>query len=502
MDNTRPPIPTAMEADDIHPAHRARVSTASTSSLARKAATFLAPSTYPPPPTPISTSTSGPLDISGSTIPSAAPEALRQCPLPLSDLHTTPQDIPREQIPSIIKTNALDPDNKLRAYAAADHSYTRLEAPEIRDTLFRIAAVKDADIVGRPKAKVEGSRGRSVKVMSAPVPPSPALTAIRDGSLSPETQEEVKGKGSRSPNRQIVSAPPTEGNYLQLHVSKNRLDRRERIPGSPIGNAFSGEHYWEGIPPQPVTPYAIQDKSTSEGELSCQPPPSTDAYNFVREAASASDLLQKVNANFANLPVPHDISAKLFALADEESRAVSSWTIEDEAVLANHHIWLQVQGNHHRTILDAAKDALHMIRRRKENLLQLPVEAWLLVHAVRFLEEKEGEGVKGVEEISDDKSDDASDEELPKSLAQIKRESKKTVATTFSRNVSHELAYDQLEGKRDEGVVRRGGLGRTVDAEERRKKGKAPSALDLQSWQEHLKAMEEGNGEQMSSGDD
>jgi hypothetical protein len=460
---------------------------------------------------------------------------LRQCPLPLVDLHSTPQDIPREQIPSIIKTNALDADNKTNAYAAAARSYVRLEAPSVRDALRRIATVKQTDIIGRPQALLSPSRRHHMHAASAPIPSSPALTATRDLSQSPQERENEQHATGRSPTRIVVSAPPPARN--QLHVPKSRLDIR--VPGSPIGNAFSGEHYWAPISPQPVTPRAKKDESIPEGFLPHQPEPSTSAYDAVREAASAyiaeyvtkaekrgvslsiedmpklevlaaNHVFEAKNAQFAiTLPIPHNVTAKIFALAEEESRAVSSWTIHDEAVLANSKIWLRGDGSC-TTILDSAKNALDMIKRRKEFLLEIPEEAWELVHALQLLEEKEWKLVIGDEEMEEG-SDHSSDEEELKSIAEVVRENKSgrsrqsLVATTFSplrnpsaerRNVSLGLTYDQLEGKQaGEGSARRyGSLGRTVDAEGRRMKGKAPSALDLESWAEHLRRMEEGLG--------
>jgi hypothetical protein len=114
------------------------------------------------------------------------------------------------------------------------------------------------------------------------------------------------------------------------------------------------------------------------------------------EVLAAKTVLENKNMEFIreahSLPVSHTISSRIFTLASEESKAISSWGIKTATDLSDVNVWMRVDESTLQisTVLDSAKEALAMIKdRRKGKDLEISEAAWGLVHAVCLLAEKQ-----------------------------------------------------------------------------------------------------------------
>jgi len=426
---------------DIHPADR--VSTAQGEPPPSLASLYLSPK---------------PTD--GDPITCASfPEVLRECPLPLSELERHPLDIPKHLMPSIINVNTLAPKEKARAYASASRKYVELKIPDIREKYQSIVAFNQRE---KPLRTALMSR----RTASMPMPKGPGLLSVQKTA---EPQE--KRVPGRSPARLIVSAPP---------AARNVLDRR--VPGSPMGNAWSGEHYWAPqFSPQLVTPRSKNKSRELEGLLALQSPESQAAYYAVREAAkiivdsitteaeargypisicnmpetevlAAKNVLDNENLEFSReaqcLPVPSTISSRMFALAIEESKAISSWGIDTATDLSDVSVWMRVDESTLQvsTVLDSAKEALAMIKeRRKGKDLDISEAAWGLVHAVCLLGEKQKKLERGGKEEQEE-CEESDEEGYGFFLKSIKEEIRDSVERRKKRESEKSGARDSVKG--------------------------------------------------------
>jgi hypothetical protein len=388
-----------------------------------------------------------------------SPEVLREPPLSLLELDPTPQDIPKHVKPSIINVNELAPKQKACAYASAVQRYDQLKIPEAVAKHRRIVAFLNTEKLGR-------TAPLSRRVASAPVPPSPGLEAIHDMSLS--QQKCISG---RSLARLIVSAPP---------AALNVLDRK--VPGSPMGNAWSGEHYWAPqFSPQIVTRQEKNKSRDPEDLLPRQSPQSQVAYHAVledvkffvdkvmteaesrgypvstcnkpeTEVLAAKKVLEDKNAEFAResytLPAPRSISSRIFELAQDESRAMVTFCIQTATDLSDVNVWMRVDESNLQisTILDSAREAVAMIKeRRKSRDLEVSGAAWGLVHAVCLLDKKQWKLENGFEQVKDEESDSSDGEGYEFFLKSIKEE----IRDSVEREKRRELGKSRMRGLED-----------------------------------------------------
>jgi hypothetical protein len=418
--------------------------------------------------------------------------------LPVTTPHTTPEKPPLYVSPFTSRVNELPPKARSRAYSASSRVAEALERRIVKTKYPKMLAFKE--INSMPK------RGPSSRrTASTPISRSPPLETM-DTALPPGHRGLI-----RRPTRLIVSAPPIPQSVL------GRL-----VPGVPMGNAWSGEHYWAPqFSPQLVVPREeiIRDP---DDLLTPVQPVSRAAYYSVRDsvqslASNLSDeaerygettspnecnviaaerVLDDKNAECAvsgGLPSPRSISSRVFELGVEETRATSYFGVETSADLRDTDVWLRIDETtpiQVSTILDSAKEALAMLRRKNRDL-ELSVPAYSVVYALQILEDKRRKWKRGSWE-SEESDDDFEYGMFLKSIQEeLSEEANKREISGGTREVRVEGEQKQTkvkDGPEEETDPR---VKRTAGLVNRRLRGKAPSVLDLASWAEELKKMED-----------
>ncbi|KAF2680188.1 hypothetical protein K458DRAFT_393159 [Lentithecium fluviatile CBS 122367] len=400
---------------------------------------------------------------------------------PTVPLLQTPERLPTYIEPCTSKVNELPPKERTRAYSTSTKISNELENGLVRGRYLRMLAYKGRDHMGR--------RRKARRTASTPNPTGPGW----EGWSSPESgSEEGDHNHLRPPERQIVSAPP----HMQ-----STLDRP--VLASPVGNAFSGEHYWapqfEGVtntrdpddfltPTQPQGVAAFHAVRESVQGLASEFAQEAERRGetlsrFECDELAARKVLDDKNAEFAQagrLPSPSSIFDRLFKLSGEETRAITSFGIQTPEDLLDVNAWMRIDESTFQfsTILDSVKEALTMLKeRRKSRDLELSVSAYSVVYALWTLYDAQ----RKLEEsfLVDEESDEEFEyEEFLKSIKVIMEEEAK-------RKRGKEQGGGEGAGETKERRV--AALGRAFDLDSRRLKGKAPSVFDLLNWAEELK---------------
>lgn len=291
-------------------------------------------------------------------------------------------------------------------------------------------------------------------------------------------------RAMRPTPRLAISAPA-------LPKTRDTLDAL--IGVSPSGNAWSGHHYWKPEFSQsvPASPSAEEEQKfvhsdptrravyeailvnvavcvrELRGESQHRGNPITEAE---AEVVAAMTMLEGKNQNYdaqLRFPLPKDILAWAKEFEDAEVKILEEYTVQDEAELNDAKRWLQVknEGREVSTVLDHTQAGLRMIWERKKNVeTDMLSTIYGLVYAVQVLEEK----LRKLKEKEN--AEDSGDEEMEYGK--------------FLKSVKDEM------GILDEGCPLQGRQSSVGGTEIRRLKGKAPSALDLESWATELKALD------------
>lgn len=335
----------------------------------------------------------------------------------------------------------------------------------------------------------------------------------------------------RQVGRHVVSSPAVFGDHA---------------PASPMGNAFSGEHFWApqfrprtrpvGTPPAPKDPVSratydevlcdvkaftariretksstvipgIVDEGggktgfgTGDGEnngMKCRTPNNIAASSCqalsdaAAGALAASQVLALRNAEFAlggSFPSPSALAARLEQLYADETRVLHEYSINSPAEMTNIDQWLSVHDEslEFRTLLDHAREVLRMAReRRKSGDLALSLPEWGMVWAVRLWEEKDA-----LAREEDESSSESEGDEYGRFLKSVAEEMGNGGVGKAGAELEDDGTGDERVLERER-VLREKMTGEQNAIGKRRLKGKAPSALDLAEWAAELRRMEE-----------
>ncbi|KAJ4354082.1 uncharacterized protein N0V89_005815 [Didymosphaeria variabile] len=386
--------------------------------------------------------------------------------------------LPQHTKPSRIKVLELPERQRKRAESAASCAAVHFEDNHIRAAFLHISKVRDESHI---RAKCGDRTGWA------------ALQVEKRQQRETMPAEARANRLSRPQPRLAVSAPV---------MAKNGLSRP--LPASPVGNAWSGEHYWkpqfcESGPGSPGSDEAgcahsdaarqrvydsvVADVETCVTDLKAEIAQSGEQMTDAEvEVMAAMTVLEEKNAIYAiedEMPVPKDVTSITKDLADDQKQALDQNLIRCESDFCESN-WLQFAQNSLQptTTLEYVRASLYMIKKRRRSAGLEPSEpAHGLVHAVQILEEKTRKlkARDSYEESSDD--DMVEYGKFLKSIAEVlpKQGEKRS---SIRRDVSES------------------GLGR------RRLRGKAPSTLDLETWASELKELEEKGGVNESSNED
>ncbi|KAJ4302675.1 hypothetical protein N0V90_001564 [Kalmusia sp. IMI 367209] len=382
---------------------------------------------------------------------------------PTSQAATRPDELPQHTRPSRDKVAELPEKQRTRALSVANHLEEELDNGNTRSAFLRITHVlQESDIrtqgnhTGWGVLQVEKTRQR-------------------------ETMPAHTNKPPRPPPRLAVSAPI---------IPKGVLSRP--VPASPVGNAWSGEHFWQPQFSQsvPGSPTLTEDsaiysdpirralyKSTVAKVEACTRELKVEAAlhgermaDVECEVVAAMQVLEEKNAKFARdceFPVPRDNEERLKEFAEEERQALVLNSVHHYADLKHPETWLQLEPSSLQltTVLDYARANLRIVKeRRKSAELEPSEQVYGLVYAVQVLEEKVKKlKARDEEEESDDETMDYG---------------------KFLKSINEEVAAG--ENRRG---LRRGANENSL--EERRLKGRAPSALSLEAWATELRDLNE-----------
>ncbi|KAF2253872.1 hypothetical protein BU26DRAFT_561140 [Trematosphaeria pertusa] len=340
--------------------------------------------------------------------------------------------------PFMSKVNALTERKRSRALSKASIIEEEIENGDARARKLRVMARKEEDLL-----RSEASTRLSGATITEPEAPQPAIRAFFDRPL----------------------------------------------PASPIGNAFSGEHFWAPsfaseqvgkAAPEALQPPAeaasrlafdqvLEDIQALASQIAASATPTPEEE--VRAAQAVLTFKQEEFAELYEFPSPEAVALRMEQLAFEDKRALATFGIAAREDLDDVNKWLEVDEKtlEFTTVLDHARDSLKILReRRKSREIELSAPALGLVWAGRICEDKVGR--VGREEGGG--SDEDEEEEYGKVLKSIQEE-----IGGFEGGSKAEV---KLRRKFSERVINR-----------RRMKGKAPSVLDLASWASEIKRMEE-----------
>ena len=394
-------------------------------------------------------------------------------PAPVPAPTPAPSDedkLPQHTKPSRIKVLELPEKQRKRAESTADRLAVSLEDSRIRAALLNISK-------GRDESHIRTTAGDRTGWA--------VLQVEKRGQRETMPTEARANKLSGPPPRLVVSAPV---------VPKGGLLRP--LPASPVGNAWSGEHYWK-----PQFSESLPGSPTQEEDESAQSDPArqavydsvvADVETYVRElkaenaqsgeemtdaecdVVAAMMVLEEKNTLYASeneLPVPKDVFSKVEDLGERQKGALKSNTIRNSSDIRDPGRWLQLEPSslQYTTTLDYVHAGLRMVKEhRKSAELEPPGPASRLVYAVQVLEEKirKLKARDSYEESSDDEMVEYG--KFLKSIAELTVEGGQR--SSFRRDVSES------------------------SIERRRLRGKAPSTLDLEAWASELKTLDGSKG--------
>lgn len=378
--------------------------------------------------------------------------------------------------PSATKVAELPEKQRARAYSTSTSIGDEIENGHTRATYLRIQAVAQDD---------------RVRVTAAGLFSSPYF-------FEPQPEKRRLGVGTRRTLPQRYASPWTRSPHRVVHsapaIPQSVLARP--VPASPVGNAWSGEHYWAPqFSPMSPTSEQLENGDIDYSTTAVQPFICTAydamyadvearAFKLETEAhargeqipsseidvIAAEKVLEEKNAELevnGGFPLPNSISSRILELALEERRALDAFAVRSLKELEGIDAWLCIDESTliFTTILDRAKEALHMLKkRRKKPDIELSASAYSLVFALQLFEEK-------LYNLSAEEFEDSSGDELDYGL--------------LLKSIDQELKEEAAKKQGDRLELRRNVELKAV--EERRLKGKAPSALDLANWALEMK---------------
>ncbi|KAL5388938.1 hypothetical protein DPSP01_002644 [Paraphaeosphaeria sporulosa] len=440
--------------------------------------------------------------------PASVPTAV-----PAPDVDFDVDHLPQHTRPSRIKVKELPDTECQRAETTASHLSTNFDDARIRTALVHITQVRNESHI-RPK---RGDRTGW------------AVLQVEKRQQRETMPRERRGDAdilSRPPPRLAVSAPVILKDSLVWPV-----------PVSPMGNAWSGEHFWkpefcESVPASPMweeggcahsdaARQSYYDSVVADVEK-CALEVKADTMQGDEQMSGAEcdviaamTVLEEMKAGFGedDWPVPGDVLAKTKEFCQEEKKALELSPIRDLADMQESYNWLSFEQSSLQplTKLDEVRGRLKMIKETKRNSGIEPSErVYHLVYAVQILEEKIR--TLKLHDIYADNSDDDMMEygNFLKSLAEVlplAEECGSSIASYSSdseleerRDLKREMSETGLEKMKavrmdvlSNGLAKRRDLRKEVSEgglERRRLRGKAPSTLDLESWASSLKVLD------------
>ncbi|KAF9733629.1 hypothetical protein PMIN06_007241 [Paraphaeosphaeria minitans] len=319
--------------------------------------------------------------------PVSTPTPTPPAPAPDLDLDHLPQNTK----PSRIKIKELPEEERKRAEFTATQLSITLDDARVRAALSHISKVRDESHI-RPK---RGDRtGWAVLQVEKRQHRDTMLTEARTDADTP----------SRRPPRLAVSAPV---------MLKDSLVRP--VPGSPMGNAWSGEHFWkpdfcESVPASPIweeggcahsdavrqSYYDSVDADVEKCalEVKVETAQSGEQMSDAEyDVIAAMTVLEEMKAGFGedDWPVPNFVLAKTRQFSQEEKKTLDLNTIRNLADIQKSDNWLSFEPSSLQplTKLDEVRGRLKMIKETKRNSGIDPSEqGYRLVYAVQILEEK------------------------------------------------------------------------------------------------------------------
>ncbi|KAL1608457.1 hypothetical protein SLS60_003399 [Paraconiothyrium brasiliense] len=393
---------------------------------------------------------------------------------------TAPEDdnkLPQHTKPSRIKVLELPERQRKRGESTASRVSVNLESNHIRAALLHISKVRDESPI---RAKTGSRTGWAV------------LQVEKRQQRETMPAEARANKPARPPPRLAVSAPV---------FAKSGLSRP--LPASPVGNAWSGEHYWkpqfsESGPGSPgsdecgnahsdaarrnVYESVLEDVETCVRDLKAEIAHSSEQMTDAEaEVVAAMTVLEEKDAVYAiehEMPVPGEITSKTEEFAQDQKQALGQNLVRCESDFRKSD-WLHFAQTtlQPTTTLEYVRASLQMIKKRRRSAGLEPSEpAYCLVYAVQILEEK----IRKLK--ARDSYEESSDDEVVE-------------YGKFLKSIAEVLPNQEEKQNSIRRDVSESGLGR------RRLKGKAPSTLDLETWASELKVLDE-KGEVPESGDE
>lgn len=455
-----------------------------------------------------------PASTRGSTLAGSARASKTASTIAGDTRAPTPQtDSTVFQKPSV--TKVLELPEKLRARAestadAVEHHF--FEQSPGHDAIRNITKfleqshirVEPETTLGKSEPESEPSDNRSLSSLS--------VAKRSQRQTVPPDAHGTAGRIVRTHPRMAVSAPVMPRNAERF--------KEKAVPRSPMGNAWSGEHYWnpqfsdtvpawvdDFAPPHTdpgrrmVYDAVIADMATCTRELKAEAEKGGGVITDAEcEVIAAMTILDERNDDYAancEMPVPREVTDKIEEFREAQAQALATHAVRDEDGLEDSSTWLQMNPLQITTTIDNTRASMRMVKeQRKSAELQPSYQAYGLVYAVHILEDRirRLKKTEGYEDSSDDET-----MEYEKFLKSVQEEHGSEVEgegsqpQTLGRLISEgRLEKRRLKGKEDEGLqsqtegrmVSEGGLTK------RRLRGKAPSTFDLEAWAEQLKKMD------------
>lgn len=396
-------------------------------------------------------------------------------PIPASSRANTPvltlnaegDNLPQHTKPSRIKVIELPESQRKCAESTVSRLDANFKTDHVAAALSQITKVRD-------ESHIRAKRGDRTAWA--------VLQVEKRDQRETMPSETGADKPSRPPPRLAVSAPL---------VTKSSLS--QPLPGSPMGNAWSGQHYWK---PQfsdsvPGTPVYDEDGCAQSDPIRQAVYDSilTDVDRCARqlkaelaqggehisdaecEVVAAMTVLEEKDTMFAmnnEFPLPKDIFLKTIELADEQQTALDSNQIRGSVDIDDARRWLQLRPDslEPMTTLDHVQAGLRVMKEHTESAeLEPSRPAYCLVYAVHILEEK-------IRKLKARESyEEGSDDEMVE-------------YGKFLKSIAEELTVGERERSNLRRDVSESGL------EQRRLRGKAPSTFDLEAWASQMKELD------------
>lgn len=419
-------------------------------------------------------------------------------------------NLPQHTKPSRIKVKELPEKERARAESIARHLSEDFDDTRYRAALSQITKVRDESHI-RPK---RGDRTGWALLQ--------VEKRQQRETMPTKTRTDTP---SRPPQRLAVSAPV---------MLKQSLVRP--VPGSPMGNAWSGEHFWkpEFCESEPASPFweaggcahsdaerqGYYNSVVADVEKCALEVKFETAHGVVQmsnaecDVVAAMTVLEEMKESFGedDWPVPIEIISRIDKFAAEVQEALSLNPIRELADICESSSWLSFEQSSLQplTKLDEVRGRLKMIKETKRTSGVEPSEqGYRLVYAVQILEEK----IRTLK-LYDSYAHDSDNEKMEygnflKSLAEVMPwvNRKETSITSCSSDnelgegsdLSREMSKTSLEQepllvRAPRTLAERRTLRRDVSEsglERRRLRGIAPSTLDLESWASSLKVLDD-----------